>query len=309
MNANLEELLTEELQRQADGAQWRPELLRTALRRHRRRQLRRRVALPVLAVGVAAVVAVSVVAVASGRSAPAAARPRIETAAYVLSRATSAVTAATSDVLEVRSRVSAGWSVTSWVAPKTGVVRLDTRLAPSGHSTFYSEPSKTVIVDYQTRSWWSVGLDRLARSMPPGLRRRAELRHDLRLIPGLLAFQMNAWDNGDPTLTIPTPAAIRSELADGRFRLIGSQTSGGQRLLELRGMGSGNAGVAQHDRMLAIWVNAATYLPVRSVAIVGSEPPLVSEFTWLAPTAANLAILTPRIPAGFTYREPRCPCG
>jgi hypothetical protein len=59
-----------------------------------------------------------------------------------------------------------------------------------------------------------------------------------------------------------------------------------------------------HHRPLTIWVNAATYLPVRSVAAGLGAQPLVSEFTWLAPTAANLAILTPRIPAGFTYRAP-----
>jgi hypothetical protein len=308
MNSNVEEMLAHELHRQADNTQWRPELLSEALRRHRRRRIRRRVALPVLAAGVAAAVAASVAMVVPRPSTSAARGQTVETVAYILGRAKSAVAAANADLLEVRSRPGGDWSVTSWVAPKNGVVRLDTHLVRGGHTAFYAEPSNTVIVDYETKSWWSVRLDWLVRGMSPSLRQRAQYRHDLRLIPGLLAFQMNAWDNGDPKLTLPTPAVIRSELADGRFRLIGTQTSGGQRLLELRGTDS-DAAVAEHYRALTIWVNADTYLPVRSVAAGLGSRQLVSEFTWLAPTAANLALLKPAIPAGFTYRAPRCPCG
>jgi hypothetical protein len=309
MNSNVEELLAQELRRQADNTRWQPELLRGALQRHRRRRIRRRVALPVLAAGVAAAATVSVaVAVVAPPLSTPAVRPTIETVAYVLSRAKSAVTAARADVLEVRSQPRDGWSVTSWIAPNNGVVRLDTYLVPGGHTAFYAEPAKTVIVDYQTKSWWSVKPDWLVRGLSPTRRQLAQYRHDLRLIPGLLAFQLNAWDNGDPKLTIPTPAVIRSELADGKFRLIETQTSGGQRLLELRGTDS-NAGVAAHYRALTIWVNAATYLPVRSVAAGLGSRPLVSEFAWLAPTAANLALLKPTIPAGFRYEAPHCPCG
>lgn len=307
MNSNVEELLAQELHRQADNTQWQPKLLRGALRRHRRRQRRRLVALPVLAAGVAAAVAVSVAAAVPGRSASPARGQTAETAAYIVGRAKSAVAAASSDVLEVRSQPQVGWSVTSWIAPN-GVVRLDTHLVPGGYTTFYAEPAKTVIVDYQTKSWWSVKADWLVRGMSSSRRQLAQYRHDLRLMPGLLAFQPNAWDNDDPKVTLPTPAVIRSELADGKFRLIGTQTSDGQRLIELRGADS-NAGVAAHYRTLTIWVNAATYLPVRSVAAGLGTPRLVSEFTWLPPTAANLALLKPTIPAGFRYQAPRCPCG
>jgi hypothetical protein len=307
MNSNVEELLAEELHRQADSVQWPSDVLDGALRRHRRRRIRRQVGMPVLAAGVAAAVAVSVAMIAPHPSASPARGQSVETAAYILGRAKSAIAAASADVLEVRSQSGDEWSITSWVAPNNDIVRLDTRLVRGGHTTFYAESSKTVIVDYQTMSWWSVKL-RLARGLSVTQRERVQYRHDLRLIPALLAFQMNASDNGGPKLTLPTTAVIRSELADGEFRLVGTETSGGQRLLELRGTYS-HAAVTEHYQALTMWVNAATYLPVRSVAAGFGTQRLVSEFTWLAPTAANLALLKPTIPAGFTYRAPHCPCG
>jgi hypothetical protein len=310
MNTNVEELLTRELHRQAETTQWRPELLRGALRRHRRRRIRSRVALPVLSVAVAAAVAVSVVAVASGRSAPASARPKAETVAYVLGRARSAVSAAGSDVLEVRSRLSNGWSFTSWYGPARGLIMLDSHPSRGAVTTYYVGPQKTVIVDYGTKTWWSWKLGSVAAKLPPKFRHRFAVRRDMRMLPGLEAFELTVLGGGVRGLTIPTPKVIRSELAQGRFRLVGRQTGGGQQLLELRATERRNPLLAGPGRRaLIIWVNAKTYLPVRSVAPSTYASSMVSQFTWLAPTAPNLAILNPRIPAGFTHRGPHCPCG
>jgi hypothetical protein len=56
-----------------------------------------------------------------------------------------------------------------------------------------------------------------------------------------------------------------------------------------------------------IWLNAASYLPVRSSSAqpLGPGAPLISKFTWLAPTSANLAVFTPQIPAGFKNQQPQ----
>jgi hypothetical protein len=49
-----------------------------------------------------------------------------------------------------------------------------------------------------------------------------------------------------------------------------------------------------------IWADASTYLPVRLVAH-GHKFSFQIDFQWLAPTAANLASLQPKIPAGFRH--------
>ena len=52
-----------------------------------------------------------------------------------------------------------------------------------------------------------------------------------------------------------------------------------------------------------IWVDPATYLPVR-LTTQWTRPlvsvPMRLDFRWLPPTSANLALLTVRIPPGFT---------
>ena len=51
-----------------------------------------------------------------------------------------------------------------------------------------------------------------------------------------------------------------------------------------------------------IWVNPATYLPVRVVIRLAAGPSVVqrtADITWLKPTAQNQAALTVYIPAGF----------
>jgi hypothetical protein len=51
-----------------------------------------------------------------------------------------------------------------------------------------------------------------------------------------------------------------------------------------------------------LWVNPATYLPVRMT--IG---PVNASFEWLAPTPANLAPLHLTVPAGFRQVPPPAP--
>jgi hypothetical protein len=308
MNTDVEELLTDQMHKQAAAAAWRPELLHDALRRTKTRRTRRRALIPALAVSTAAAVAVSVALTAPSRSAPKAAVPRAQTAAYVVSRARSAVAAAGADVLEVRSHAGDGWSFTAWF-DKTAV-RLDVQPASGGPTFYFAEPNRTVIVDYQNSSWWTWNLSKVLNRMPARL--KAHLRQPIRLLPAVIALVMNTW--GGPGPGLPTAAEIRSELAGGSFRMVAEQTVNGQRLLELRGSDwrIPDLPPASGNHSLEMWISATSYLPVRSIAGEGvgaHSPPLVSEFSWLQATPANLAVLTPRIPSGFRHQAPQCPCG
>lgn len=91
------------------------------------------------------------------------------------------------------------------------------------------------------------------------------------------------------------PVAILRDLATHRYQRVD-----GVNALKLAGVG------ATADAPDAIWVDPATYLPVRTVGTLTLIPsrhqPGQSKpgYRWLKPTPANLAQLAVRIPAGFT---------
>lgn len=49
-----------------------------------------------------------------------------------------------------------------------------------------------------------------------------------------------------------------------------------------------------------VWVDPSTYLPVQSESVLPDGGTAESSFAWSSPTAANLAQLTAKVPAGFT---------
>jgi hypothetical protein len=71
--------------------------------------------------------------------------------------------------------------------------------------------------------------------------------------------------------------------------VVGKQAVGGVDALEITGS-SGH---------LTLWVNPATYLPVR-LKLGG----LQTDFQWLSPTPAGLALLNMAVPAGFHQVPP-----
>lgn len=52
-----------------------------------------------------------------------------------------------------------------------------------------------------------------------------------------------------------------------------------------------------------LWVSPATYLPVRVMLTFGNVQ-IQTDFSWLAPTPANLAALNVTVPAGFQQVAP-----
>ena len=87
------------------------------------------------------------------------------------------------------------------------------------------------------------------------------------------------------------PAFIRYQLGCGEFRMAGRQRAGGVEAVKLIGANG-----------TVLWVNPVTYLPVR--VIFGGLGACQMDFRWLSPTAASLAQLNVRVPAGFRQVPP-----
>jgi hypothetical protein len=71
----------------------------------------------------------------------------------------------------------------------------------------------------------------------------------------------------------------------------------GQNTVHLGGPKPTGRGIA-----IDIWVDAATYLPVR-IAVVSPDISVTSRYTWLPRTPQNLAPFDLKPPTGFTQRQ------
>jgi hypothetical protein len=110
-------------------------------------------------------------------------------------------------------------------------------------------------------------------------------------------------------VTFPEVAAgLREDLACGALSSEGMQQVDGVNALKLVSVQRSRLGPKTLGTITTIiWVDPATYLPVRLTT--QWTRPIVSvpdrfDFRWLPPTSANLALLTVRIPPGFTQVHP-----
>jgi hypothetical protein len=113
-------------------------------------------------------------------------------------------------------------------------------------------------------------------------------------------------------------AGLREYLACGTLSYQGKQHVDGINALKLVSVQRQRRGKTLTTLTTTIWVDPATYLPVRvtyqSRWTTQRTRPMVSvptrfDIRWLPPTRANLALLTVRIPAGFTRVPIRCGAG
>jgi hypothetical protein len=94
-----------------------------------------------------------------------------------------------------------------------------------------------------------------------------------------------------------SPAVIRDQVADGGFTVVGT-TFGTLELTWSRTIGA-------RTSVTTLWVDARTYLPLRSVSTARRGPgagpvhTISTDYQVLPATTANLGLLTPPIPAGF----------
>jgi hypothetical protein len=97
-----------------------------------------------------------------------------------------------------------------------------------------------------------------------------------------------------------TPAQIQAEVQAGTLHVIGGQQLvDGHQTIELSGFA---AQAAPAFGAFDLWIDASTYLPVRSSTTRSDRTgTATSDFEWLAPSAANLAQLQVTVPPAFTY--------
>lgn len=141
----------------------------------------------------------------------------------------------------------------------------------SDRTTHAAGRSETVAVIYPNATWWH------ATAAPPAGRTPA-------CPPGIT-----------PGLTVISrwAAFIRDELRCGGYRIDGRQRVDGIDAVKLTG---GKA-------LAVLWVNPATYLPVRAIATFGKGR-AQTDFRWLSPAQASLSQLSLRIPASFRQIPP-----
>jgi hypothetical protein len=105
-----------------------------------------------------------------------------------------------------------------------------------------------------------------------------------------------------------SPSLIRNQIKSGRFTVIGNVQLNGRQAVELTWTSS----PGRLTLTTTLWVDAQTYQPLRSASttkVPQQAAPLESDsvqYRILPATPANLALLTPPIPPGFT-RTPTSP--
>ena len=104
-----------------------------------------------------------------------------------------------------------------------------------------------------------------------------------------------------------TPDQIKSALAQGKFMITAQhQQIDGQSTIELTGsvIPAGESGPYARAVPQRFWVNSTSYLPVRHENQDGHGNWVGAvDYTWLAPTPANQALLTVTIPPGLTKKN------
>ena len=95
------------------------------------------------------------------------------------------------------------------------------------------------------------------------------------------------------------PAGIRHQLANGQFTIIRQGVVDGHKAIELGMTGLSSSKTGLHATADHLWVDAASYLPLRQVLQFSTGRQYMADYTFLPPTPANLAKLRPVIPAGY----------
>jgi hypothetical protein len=108
------------------------------------------------------------------------------------------------------------------------------------------------------------------------------------------------WHHLSLTLGLSADAAgIRHQLANGQFKIIRRGVLDGHKAIELGMTGLYGHRAGLHATAARLWVDAATYLPLRQVLQFSTGRQDMTDYKFLPATAANLAKLRPVIPAGY----------
>jgi hypothetical protein len=295
MNTELEQRLRADMERATKDVRVPPGLALKAYRHYHKRTI---TTWAVAAAGTAAVLTVGALSVAevAGAFGQPAGGTQVRTTAYVISRVERALSAPDMASMVAYTRtvypagvtlrpvpggvdVSGGPGASS---PKAGGYEVLWAYHRSTKFSFFTASGQRVfderitvgktslatsVVSYTSHTWWTAQSARPAAtgSASAGCLPGGEIR---------LNGNASAW-----------PDFIHSQLACGAYTVAGRQELGGVDALKITG-GSGQ---------IMLWVNPATYLPMRLER--GGLTQV--NFQWLAPTQANLAMLNMPVPASF----------
>jgi hypothetical protein len=196
--------------------------------------------------------------------------------AYVLRQARLGTAAGAAGILAARGVGPDGVTWVSYSDQQDGR-RSFVQLGPGGQAvTAYSavtsgRTAMTVVIDYRHHDWWTV--------------------------PSAAAGEPGA-DGGQSVLPgLPgTAAQIHAALAAGTLTVTGRQDVGGRDTLRVA------VSFGRPGRQLEMWLDPASYLPVR-IALAGrSAPPgFYEDLSWLQVSAASRARLAVTPPPGFAH--------
>jgi hypothetical protein len=181
------------------------------------------------------------------------------TTAYVLTAAETKLADTSNDVLEVQSDVGGGVTATTWMNSATGQFKT--------LSVVNGQPAEATFLDNdKSASNQVVTIDYTDREW---------------------------WSVTSQSMTMSpeTPQDIANELSAGAYTLVGPTQVNGENTLEL----TSTRGGATND----LWVDAATYLPVKFVSGVGTSTGESSAYTWTPAAQIDTSIFNVSIPSGF----------
>ena len=268
----------------------------------RRRRLAWRSAAGVAALAAAAVAVVAVVA-------PIARRANVDTTAYVVKRVSHALSAAEPGEIAQMTVTTRGAAIYGGKSTTTTAEewsngdqwRLMT-YSPDGRPLYdegFGTSSLYTLVSYQARTWarqHGLGLGPSGVSVlpgPPGCQLTPAAASPL-----LFAYGLPGTRSTSSSLPSTVARDLRTAVSCGALVDAGRQRMDGTEAIELKSRPGSPVSET-------VWVSQSTYLPVRAVVrlsfgkLAGREQ--TADFTWLPPTAQNLAKLTVPIPAGFRH--------
>ena len=296
MNTDVEDLLREGMERFTADLRAPAGLTYQIARR------RRRLALPSLTGGVAVL--------AAGAAALAVlALPRVNgtgqqavDAAYVVKNVSNALTtAAPGTIAQMKITTSGGPNGTTTAEEwSNGSEWRSVTYSSPGHPAYddgYSTTSGYTLVSYPSKSW--ARQTGLGRPYAPASASLPSVKHGCNVVLGgfPVLFRLGLPGTSTSASSLPTTIAteLRTAVSCGSLDVAGRQTVDGTETIKL---------ASRPGSLISetIWVSPSTYLPVRVTvqSPAGYSPTRqTADFTWLPPTAQNVAKLTVPIPAGF----------
>jgi hypothetical protein len=279
-------------------------LVRDARQDRRRQTMARATAAGVTAVAAATAAVVIVTTGATGAHRDAG----IQTTAYVINHVDSALGTAAS-AHDIAYLHGTSGSVNQWLynGPR-GVLNKISSLSPQGQPrlemgrTETSAGATATMVAYGSRTWWRM-------STPVATPPSSPASCDQQIPVDLSAYTL-------PVLT----ANIHQALTCGQLKNEGTEHVNGVDAIKLVSVhtwtmspaspGNKSGKTVTGTATTTLWVDPATYLPVRWKVVSDAsgshqaETLVSSDITWLSPTSANLALLTIQIPSGFKQVAP-----